>query len=195
MRKFIKEFMDFIKRGNVLDMAVGIIVGGAFTAIVTALSNGILKPFINWIIYLCNGGNADALSKIYTVIVPVTDANGVLDLTKSIYIDWGALISAVINFLIIAFVVFTIVKVVNEASQRLNINLIMKESIEKKMKAGAELSKSDKRWIKRMKTYHPELVPVAEEKTEPTSEPAPVPTETERLLQEILTELKKDKGE
>ena len=83
MRKFFKEFGAFIKRGNVLDMAVGVIVGGAFTAIVTALSNGILKPFINWIIYLCNGGNADALSKIYTVIVPVTDANGVLDLTKS----------------------------------------------------------------------------------------------------------------
>ena len=46
-----------------------------------------------------------------------------------------------------------------------------------------------------MKTYHPELVPVAEEKTEPTPEPVHVPTETERLLQEILTELKKDKGE
>lgn len=55
MKKFIKEFGDFIKRGNVLDMAVGVIVGGAFTAIVTALSNGILKPFINWIIWLCNG--------------------------------------------------------------------------------------------------------------------------------------------
>ncbi len=195
MRKFIKEFMDFIKRGNVLDMAVGIIVGSAFTAIVTALSNGILKPFINWIIYLCNGGNADALSKIYTVIVPVTDANGVLDLTQSIYIDWGAFISAIINFLLIAFVVFMVIKVVNEASQKLNVNLIMKASIEKKMKAGEELSKGDKRWIKRMKTYHPELVPVVEEKAEPTPEPAPVPTETERLLQEILTELKKDKGE
>ena len=48
MKKFFKEFKTFITRGNVLDMAVGVIVGGAFTAIVNALSNNILKPVINW---------------------------------------------------------------------------------------------------------------------------------------------------
>lgn len=53
MKKFFKEFLTFIKRGNVLDMAVGVIVGSAFTAIVTALSNGILKPLINWVLRAC----------------------------------------------------------------------------------------------------------------------------------------------
>ena len=52
MKKFFKEFKDFISRGNVLDMAVGVIVGGAFTAINTALTNQILQPKINWLIAL-----------------------------------------------------------------------------------------------------------------------------------------------
>ena len=79
MRKFFKEFGAFIKRGNVLDMAVGVIVGGAFTAIVTALSNGILKPFINWIIWLCNGKQEGSLESIYTVLKGVYTADGALD--------------------------------------------------------------------------------------------------------------------
>ena len=119
MKKFFAEFKKFITRGNVVDMAVGVIVGGAFTAIVNGLSNFILKPIINWIIALILG--KDGLSGAITMLSPsyksVTDANGVvtqeLDLASSIYIDWGAFISAVINFFIIAFVLFVIVKVIN----------------------------------------------------------------------------------
>ncbi len=197
MRKIIKEFSDFIKRGNVLDLSVGIIVGGAFTAIVTALSNGILKPFINWIIALCSGGDADALAAAVTMLRPAYAADGTIDLANSIYIDWGAFISSVINFLLVAIVVFVIVKVVNQASQKLNVNLIMKEAIEKKIKNGENLSKSDNRWIKKMQVYHPELVPVLEQEkpTEPTAEPIPEKTETEKLLAAILDELKSQKGE
>ncbi|MCM1043306.1 MAG: MscL family protein, partial [Corallococcus sp.] len=66
MKKFFKEFKDFITRGNVLDMAVGVIVGGAFTAIVNALSNNILKPFINWLLALIFGANS--LSELYTFL-------------------------------------------------------------------------------------------------------------------------------
>lgn len=118
MKKFWSEFKIFISRGNVMDMAVGTIIGAAFTAIVTALSNGILKPLINMIIYYCCGGNADALSKMYTILVPVytTDAvtnEQVLDLTNSIYIDWGAFISAIINFLLVAIVLFLIIRAFN----------------------------------------------------------------------------------
>lgn len=114
MRKFFGEFKKFISRGNVMDMAVGTIIGAAFTAIVTALSNGILKPLINWVIYLCCGGNKDALTKIYTVLVPGYAEDGVtLDIAKSIVIDWGAFISAIINFLLIAIVLFCIVKAFN----------------------------------------------------------------------------------
>ena len=192
MKKFIKEFGDFIKRGNVLDMAVGVIVGGAFTAIVTALSNGILKPFI-WIIWLCNGKNEGSLESIYTVLHGVTGADGNLDLANSIYIDWGAFISSVINFLLIAFVVFTIVKVINHASEKLNVNAIMKESMEKKLAKGEELTKSEKRWVKRMKAYRPEFVPAQLQPKAEVKEPEPpVPTETEKLLAEILAELKKE---
>ena len=106
IKKFFGEFKKFITRGNVLDMAVGVIVGGAFTAIINALSNNILKPLIDWLL--------DSLSEIYTVLKPVYDqTTGLLDLTQSIYIDWGAFINAIINFLLIAFVLFCIVKAIN----------------------------------------------------------------------------------
>lgn len=118
---FFQEFKEFICRGNIMDMAVGVIVGSAFTAIVTALSNGILKPIINWIIALCVGGDTDALASAYTILKPgyVVDENGVatdvIDLSKSIYIDWGGFISAIINFLLVALVLFLIVKAYNKA--------------------------------------------------------------------------------
>lgn len=66
MKKFFGEFKAFITRGNVLDMAVGVIVGSAFTAIVTALSNNILKPIINWILALCLG--TGSLEGVYTFL-------------------------------------------------------------------------------------------------------------------------------
>lgn len=119
MKKFFEEFKKFITRGNVLDMAVGVIVGGAFTGIVNGLSNFVLKPIINWILALILG--ADGLEGAVTFLSKVTtlDANGatVVDLANSIYIDWGAFISAVINFFIIAFVLFTIVKVINRIKE------------------------------------------------------------------------------
>lgn len=118
--KFFGEFKKFITRGNVLDMAVGVIVGGAFTAIVNALSNNILKPLINALLALVFKG--DSLSDIVWVLkgVYTTDeATGVktLDLAQSIYVDWGAVINAVINFLIIAFVLFCIVRTINKLNE------------------------------------------------------------------------------
>lgn len=120
MKNFFGEFKKFISRGNVMDMAVGTIIGAAFTAIVTALSNGILKPIINTVIFYICGGDTDALSKMYTPLVKVweLDANGnataTLDMTKSIFIDWGAFISAIINFLLVAIVLFLIVRMFNK---------------------------------------------------------------------------------
>ena len=109
---FWKEFKEFITRGNILDMAVGIIVGGAFTAIVNALCNNILKPIVNWILALILG--TDSLSEVYTFLTPAytTDETGaqVIDLANSIYIDWGTFINAIINFLLIAIVLFLIIK-------------------------------------------------------------------------------------
>ncbi len=110
---FFGEFKEFITRGNVLDMAVGVIVGGAFTAIVNALSNQILKPIINWILAVIVG--ADSLDHVFTFLKTAYDpVTGAVDLAASIYIDWGAFINAIINFLLIALVLFCIVKLINK---------------------------------------------------------------------------------
>lgn len=107
MKKFFNEFKKFISKGNVLDMAVGVIVGSAFTAIVTALTSNILQPFINWIIYVISGQDG-SLEGIYTILV-----GSASDIQNAIYIDWGAFISAIINFFLVAFVLFIVVRTIN----------------------------------------------------------------------------------
>ena len=148
MKKFFAEFKKFITRGNVLDMAVGVIVGGAFTAIVNSLSNNILKPVINYLLALIFGANS--LSEVFTFLkrVEVENAEGVLevDLANSIYIDWGAFINAIINFLIIAFVLFCIVKTINklnEESKELAAKKLTKEQKKEIKAAGIKLSDRD----------------------------------------------------
>ena len=123
MKNFFAEFKKFITRGNVMDMAVGVIVGGAFTAIVNGLSNFILKPLINYLLAMILG--KDTLAGIHTMLLPayaVDEAgqtvldefgNKVIDLANSIYIDWGSFINAIINFFLIAFVLFCIVRIFN----------------------------------------------------------------------------------
>lgn len=124
MKKFFEEFKKFITRGNVLDMSVGVIVGGAFTGIVNGLSNNILKPLINWLLAILLGDNG--LESAITMLSPayVKDANGLptttYDLANSIYIDWGSLINAIINFIITAFVLFLIVKAMNKIKEENN---------------------------------------------------------------------------
>ncbi len=115
IKKFFAEFKTFITRGNVLDMAVGIIVGGAFTGIVNGLSNYILKPIINKLLALILSGDGLAGAVTYLEKVYTTDANGaqVVDLANSIFIDWGSFISAIINFLLVAFTLFLIVRAMN----------------------------------------------------------------------------------
>ena len=119
MKKFFEEFKKFITRGNVVDMAVGVIVGSSFTAIVNGLCNYILKPLTNWILALVL--DSKSLSELYTVLKPVIvideGGNEVLDIANSIYIDWGSFINAIINFLLIALVLFTIVKIINKVRE------------------------------------------------------------------------------
>lgn len=111
MTKFTNEFKKFISRGNVFDMAVGVIVGSAFTAIVTSLTNNILKPITNWIIMLIFGNNS--LSSSFTFLNKQFAEDGSVDLERSIYIDWGAFLSSILHFLIIAFVLFCLLKAIN----------------------------------------------------------------------------------
>ena len=109
MKKFFSEFKAFITRGNVLDMAVGIIIGGAFTAIITAIVGNILTPLINWI----PGSGADGTGALQVVLRSATfDAEGNV-LTEALIIDFGAVISAIVTFLITAFVLFLVVKTIN----------------------------------------------------------------------------------
>lgn len=145
IKGFFGEFKKFITRGNVLDMAVGVIVGGAFTGIVNGLSNFVLKPIINWLIALILG--AEGLSDIVTFLPNgrvykdvLNDAGAVIgkeiDMAASFYIDWGSFISAIINFLIIAFVLFMIVRTMNKiaaAKERLadGIDLDEKKEVRK----------------------------------------------------------------
>lgn len=97
MKSFMKEFKEFISRGNVMDMAVGIIIGGAFTAIVTSLVNDILMPLIAGIF-----GGLDFSS-------------WVLKIGES-SINIGTFVAALVNFLIVAFVIFSIIKAMNKAA-------------------------------------------------------------------------------
>ena len=94
MRNFAKEFKEFILRGNVMDMAVGVIIGAAFGNIVTALTNDIINPLINGI------GGAEVAGK--------------LKIYGGQYINWGDFLTSIINFIIMAFVLFTLLKVVNK---------------------------------------------------------------------------------
>ena len=120
MKKFFSEFKKFISRGNVIDLAVGVIIGGAFTAIVTALTSGILQPIINYLIGLMLGDAS--LEAARTVLGdPVYTLNDlgekVIDWSKTNYIDWGTFISAIINFLLVALILFLIIKAINRAHE------------------------------------------------------------------------------
>jgi large conductance mechanosensitive channel len=138
MKKFFAEFKKFITRGNVVDLAVGVIIGGAFTGIVNGLSNYVLKPIINWLLALVLGQNG--LSGAVTILSEVRDAEGVIDLSKSIYIDWGAFISAIINFFIVAIVLFLIIKTINRIQEG---NALLKNNLKK-----YKLTKEDRKILK-----------------------------------------------
>ena len=137
MKKFFAEFKKFITRGNVIDLAVGMIIGAAFTAIVNALVNGIFKPLINAIPM----GNIQGLITMLVpknsegVKVPFGDAT--IDLAKSIYINWGDLIMAVISFFITAFILFLIIKAINSVREKgKNIAEKQRAKIRKQLEKG-----------------------------------------------------------
>lgn len=102
----MKEFKEFISRGNVMDMAVGIIIGGAFTAIVTSLVNDVVMPAIG---ILLAGVNFKDLKWV------ITPASG--DIPEAA-IYYGSFIQNVVNFLIVALVVFSIVKAINKMRKK-----------------------------------------------------------------------------
>lgn len=110
MKQFIQEFKEFISRGNVMDMAVGIIIGGAFTSIVSSLVEDIINPILG----LFGGMNFDQYH---------------VKLLGQVTLNYGRFITAVINFLIMALVIFVIIKAMNTASAKLTKKEEVEEAV------------------------------------------------------------------
>ena len=107
MKKFFEEFKTFITKGNVLDMAVGVIVGGAFGAITSSLVGNVITPLLAW---LFGAPNTDALN---ITLRAADEAAG----TEAIVLGLGTLVGAIINFLVIALVLFSVIKAFNKARE------------------------------------------------------------------------------
>ena len=181
MRKFFKEFKQFITKGNILDMAVGVIIGSAFSNIVTALTNKILMPLINAL--LAMGGNG--LESAYTYLKIVYLEDGSIDLANSIFIDWGAFITAIINFFLIALVLFTIIKVMMNAKGYVNkaVKAYPTRAERKELKSQGVDLKDLKDVVLATEALRESKKPVVvEEPAKPTQE---------ELLAQILVELQK----
>lgn len=103
MKALIEEFKEFISRGNVMDMAVGVIIGGAFTAIVNSLVNDMLMPLLS----LLTGG-----FDFSGLCIALGEGE------NAATINYGSFISAIINFLLIALVIFLIIKAINKVSRK-----------------------------------------------------------------------------
>lgn len=106
VKSFFREFKEFVLRGNVMDLAVGVIIGAAFGNIVTSLTTNFINPLINSI------GGAEVAGSIKLPWVDYTGLDS--DAVKALSINYGDFITAVINFLIMAFVLFIILKLVNK---------------------------------------------------------------------------------
>ena len=206
--RFFGEFKKFITRGNVLDMSVGVIVGGAFTGIVNGLSNFLLKPFINWLLSLVLPG--EGLSAIVTPLTPdawITLEDGTTTLDLSLCLQWGELFSAIINFLLIAFVLFTIVKIMNglnDAKNKVEGEAATKRQLRRELRKIRKEEKVGKQEALAIYEARVQATKAAKEAEEAaaTAEAEKAAAEAARiaeekatantvLLQEILAELKK----
>lgn len=184
--KLWQEFKAFINRGSVLDLAVGMIIGSAFTAIVNSLVKGILQPLINMIPLGQNGKSLQVVLRD-----PVIDATTGAVVKEAVILDFGAVISAIVTFLLTALVLFLVVKAINKARE-----------IGDKEKARLEqlAQKVTKKNGDAETTEAPAEVAVAEEAP---AEPAPVevapaepaPDKTQELLSAILDELKAQRAD
>lgn len=128
---FFEEFKKFITRGNVLDMAVGVIVASAFTKIVTTLNAKIITPLINWLI------GSNTVGTIKTILrKEILDLEGNI-VQSEIALIWSDLIQAILDFILIAFIIFIIIKFINnfktkvEKAKMKAKMLLLKEKIEK----------------------------------------------------------------
>ena len=109
MKKFLQEFKDFAVKGNMVDMAIGVIIGGAFTALVTAFTGNIVNPLLSLI------PGIDNLDNSLKIVIHEATVNAAGEPVEEVAIRFGAFIAAIITFLILAMIVFLIVKAINKA--------------------------------------------------------------------------------
>jgi large conductance mechanosensitive channel len=179
-------------------MAVGVIVGSAFTAIVTALTNNILKPVTNWIVMMLFG--ADSLSETYTFLDKKFAEDGSVDLASSIYIDWGTFINSIFHFIIIAFVLFCLLKTMNNLREEIEEarSKRISRALRKEMRA-AGIKLRDKKAVekyiaeKKQKEEEEEKKKAAEEAAAAAEYRAQNPTGDD-LLKLIYDELRAQNG-
>jgi len=107
----ISEFKEFAMRGNVIDLAVGVVIGGAFGKIVTSLVDKVIMPPIGWLI-----GNVDFSKLVWTLAPARVAADGTE--IPAVVIGYGDFINTVVQFVIVAFAIFMLVKVVNRLSRK-----------------------------------------------------------------------------
>lgn len=112
MKKFIEEFKAFAMRGNVIDMAVGVVIGGAFGKITTSLVNDIIMPLISMLT-----GGVDFSAWKWVMKEAVLDGAGAV-ITPEVAVNFGNLIAVVLDFLIIAFVIFCMIKILNRLHKK-----------------------------------------------------------------------------
>ena len=111
MKKFIEEFKTFITKGNVMDMAIGVIIGGAFGAITKSLVDSVLTPLLA---FLFGAPNTDALN----ITLRAAELNEAGEVTKeALVLGLGTFVGAILNFLIIALVLFSVIKAINKARE------------------------------------------------------------------------------
>lgn len=108
MKKFFGEFKEFISKGNVIDMAIGVVIGGAFKSIVDSLVKDIIMPVIGWLL-----GGLDFSKFVITLKEAVLNADGTVA-TEAVTINYGIFINSIISFLIIGFCLFCVVKAINK---------------------------------------------------------------------------------
>ena len=183
MKKFFSEFKAFITKGNILDMAVGVIIGGAFNTIVTTLNKQILMPIVNYFLSFIPGmenglytimPNSKLIDTIGMTEEEIAAAQAAAQLGPDglyynvlNYINWSAFIESIINFLFVAMTLFIIVKVAKAMAEN-----------RKKMEAKLAAAKAQEE-------------PAPEPEPQPEPEPEPQPDPVVVLLQEIRDSLKK----
>lgn len=111
MKKFLNEFKEFAMRGNVVDMAVGVIIGAAFGKIVTSLVNDIIMPVIG---VITGGTNFSE----YKWVIKEGVTQGTEIITPEVAVTWGAFVQTIVDFLIIAFCIFVAIKFINKLSRK-----------------------------------------------------------------------------